>query len=283
MSNVRVLVTGAAGRIGRRLLQSLKDRYNVRAIDVLPVEGDFEFVRADITDFGSTRKAVEGVDVIVHLAAVIPPLSERDREKTMRVNVEGTENLLKSIEGNEQSIHFIFASSVAVYGIAENGSSPITVKHRISPTDMYSESKIISEDLIRKSKVAYTILRISGIYAPDRIELPETLQFQRDQKVEFVYLDDVATALRASIERYRARYKIFNIAGGVSWRMTGREFINRMYGALDLEVEPNFSPVRTYFSWYDTKASNGVLGYQQNSFNDFIVNLMEKGKELGFL
>jgi nucleoside-diphosphate-sugar epimerase len=283
MSNVRVLVTGAAGRVGRLLLQSLKDRYFVRATDVVPVEGDFEFVRADITDFESIRKAVEGVNIVAHLAAIIPPLSERDREKTMRVNVEGTENLLKSIEGKEQNIHFIFSSSVAVYGIAENDGSPITVDHRISPTDIYSESKIISEDLIRKSKVAYTILRISGIYAPDRIELPETLQFQREQKVEFVYLDDVATALKASIERYEARYKIFNIAGGASWRMTGREFINRMYGALDLEVEPNFSSVRTYFSWYDTKVSNGVLGYQQNSFNDFIENLREMGKKLGFL
>lgn len=280
--NKKILITGASGRLGRRLSHSLKNRYDIRAVDIVPVEGDFEFVRADITDFESTRRVVDGVDAIIHLVAIIPPLSEKDREKTMQVNVESTKNLLKAIEIRGKSTPFIFTSSVAVYGITETNDSKITIDHELSPTDIYSESKIVSEELIRNSKVAYTILRISGVYAEDRIELPETLQFQRDQKIEFIYLDDVVSALEASIDREKARHKIFNIAGGKSWRMTGQEFIRRMYGALGLEVEPNFSPTRTYFGWYDTTTSNEILEYQHTSFNDFLEKLKETGKKLGF-
>jgi nucleoside-diphosphate-sugar epimerase len=279
----KVLITGAAGRIGRLLSKSLKNRYTIRAVDIVPGEGDFEFIQTDITDFASTKKIIEGVDAIIHLAAIIPPQSEFDRKKTMRVNVEGTRNLLKAIRREEEKVPFIFTSSVAIYDTTENSGHPITVNHKLGITDIYSESKIISEDLVRNSKVPYTILRVSGVYAPDRIELPETLQFQKDQKVEFVYVDDVVTALRASIDTEKARNKIFNIAGGKSWRMTGQEFIERMYGVLNLKVEPNYSPYRTYFSWYDTEISNRILGYQQTSFSDFLEKVKDMGKKLGFL
>ena len=65
--------------------------------------------------------------------------------------------------------------------------------------------------------------------------------------------------------------------------MTGQEFINRMYSELGLEVEPNYSPVNTYFSWYDTAPSNRILEYQQTSFNDFLEKIKDIGKKLGFL
>jgi len=279
----KVLITGAAGRIGRLLSKSLKNRYIIRAVDIVPIEGDFEFIQTDITDFASTKKIIEGVDTIIHLAAIIPPQSEFDRKKTMQVNVEGTKNLLKAIIRRGKKVPFIFTSSVAIYNTTENNSHPITVCHKLGITDIYSESKIISEDLIRNSKVPYTILRVSGVYAPDRIELPETLQFQKDQKVEFVYLDDVVTALRTSIDTEKARNKIFNIAGGKSWRMNGQGFIKRMYGVLNLKVEPNYSPYRTYFSWYNTEISSRILGYQQTSFNDFLEKVKDMGKKLGFL
>ena len=65
--------------------------------------------------------------------------------------------------------------------------------------------------------------------------------------------------------------------------MTGQEFIKRMYGALGVEVKPNFSPVRTYFGWYDTNTPNRILKYQQTSFDSFLEKLKERGRELGFL
>lgn len=279
----KVLITGAAGRIGRRLANSLKNRYPIRAVDIVPVKGDFECIQTDITDFDATKQILEGVDTIIHLAAILPPQSERDRQKTMHVNVEGTKNLLKATKRREKNIPFIFTSSVATYNVAEHTRFPIPVTHQLGITDLYSESKILSENLIRTSQVPYTILRVSGIYAPDSIELPETLPFQQDQNVEFVYVDDVVTALRVSIDTENARNQIFNIAGGTSWRMTGQEFIQRMYGALNLTVDPNYSPHSTYFRWYNTKTSNLILHYQQTSFTSFLEKVQEMGKTLGLL
>ena len=137
--------------------------------------------------------------------------------------------------------------------------------------------------MIRTSHVPHTILRVSGIYSPDRIELPDTVQFQKDQYVEFIYIDDVVTALQNSIDTEKAKNQIFNITGGKSWRMTGDEFITQMYGALNLTVEPNYSLSRTYFSWYDTGLSNSILQYQQTSFTDFLEKVNEMGQQFGFL
>lgn len=67
-------------------------------MDVTPVEGDFEFIKADITRLESVRRVVRGVDAVVHLAAIIPPKSEEDREETMKVNTEATRNLVMAIE-----------------------------------------------------------------------------------------------------------------------------------------------------------------------------------------
>jgi nucleoside-diphosphate-sugar epimerase len=98
----------------------------------------------------------------------------------MRINVEGTRNLLGAAESEMQDMPFILTSSVAVYGIPEADDPPLDVGHALATTDIYSESKILSESLVRSSSVAYTILRVSGVYSADRIEPPETLQFKRE-------------------------------------------------------------------------------------------------------
>lgn len=278
----RVLITGAAGRLGRVLCESLKNQYQICATDVVPFKTDLEYVLTDITDFNAVLKVVKGVDAIVHVAAILPPQSEVDREKTMRVNLEGTRNILRAAEMESKVMPFVFTSSVVVYGI-EKSFEPITISHRLSATDIYSESKIASEELIKKSNVAYKILRVTGVYSPERMELPAILQFSKEQKVEFIALEDVVSALKSSINKDEAEHKVFNIAGGESWRMTGQEFINRMYGALGIEVKANFSPTPTYFGWYDTAVSNKILGYQKTSFNKFLENVREMGKKLGFL
>ena len=74
--------------------------------------------------------------------------------------------------------------------------------------------------------------------------------------------------------------RIFNIAGGASWKMTGAKYIKWFYEALGLDVEPNFNEEYTALDWYDTSRSR-FLGYQRTTFNQFLDRLRMLGEELG--
>src|SRR5262245_2847355 len=93
-----VLVTGAAGGIGQRLLPALAraDWRTVALVHRRPVEGTAEVSRGSLNDWTSLRRAVDGADAVLHLAARTHARRSRDYWRT---NVEGTERLLKAAEG----------------------------------------------------------------------------------------------------------------------------------------------------------------------------------------
>ena len=146
--------------------------------------------------------------------------------------------------------------------------------------DNYSESKIEAERLIRASEGPHTILRIAPIAVADLIEPPETIPYRAEQRVEFVYVTDAARALLSAFEKQEAQGQTYNIAGGASWQMTGREYITRFYEALGVEIELHFSEDFTALDWCDTSRSR-FLGYQKVTFNDFLERLMAVGEQLG--
>lgn len=276
---MKILVTGGAGRLGVMLIEGLvKNGYNVRVFDLPFVDfsqisslKNVEIVKGDVTNFDDVRNAVRGVDGVFHLAAILPPRSERDREWTMRINVGGTKNVLESIKEEKRGIPIIIPSSVSVYGITAVETPPIREDHPVVATDAYSESKIKCEELVKAQCDSYTILRISGISYVAFMELPDILQFRADQRVEFIESGDVVTALAASLERLEARNQVFNIAGGKTWQLRGREYIEKLCEAMDIpSSKANYSRDYGFFDWYDTSRSQAVLDYQHATFENFI-------------
>ena len=127
-----VLITGGAGSVGRRLA----DRFtqagrSVRVLD-LPVmdfsglEGrdGVEAIKGDVTDEEAVARSVAGVAAVVHLAALLPPQSERDRGRTFAVNVRGTRSIVATLERAAPSATLVFASSVSTYGDTSAESPP---------------------------------------------------------------------------------------------------------------------------------------------------------------
>jgi nucleoside-diphosphate-sugar epimerase len=220
--------------------------------------------------------ACEGVNAVIHLAALLPPRSETSIDNTFLVNVEGTRNILKSIQ---KDVLLIFSSSIAVYGITANDNYSITESHPLNAHDNYSTSKIEAEKLVKESSNPYTILRVAPISVADLVELPEVIPYRGDQRVEFVYVEDVATAAVNSINSSNDR-EILNISGGASWQMKGEEYIERFYSALGVEVEPTFSEDYTAIDWYNSDKGRH-LGYQRTSFNMLEKKLRKLGEELG--
>ena len=284
---MRLLVTGGAGRLGSEFVRLAADAgHSVVAFD-LPqvywgsvdnVEG-VEMLPGDITDAGVVREAVKRVEGVVHLAGLLPPRSEADRGLTMRVNVDGTRNIEEAL-ARLPGVPLVFASTISTYGITADEEPPIGEGHAQRAHNNYSESKMEAERLIRGSGVPHTILRIAPISVADLVELPDVIPYRADQRVEFVYVEDAARAILSSLQDPAARGEVLNIAGGRSWQMTGREYVEGFYDALGVEVEPVYSEDYTAVDWYDTSRSL-FLGYQRLSFNGLQERLKVLGEQLG--
>lgn len=284
---MRLLVTGGAGRLGATLVKLITAKgHTAWAFDLPQVRFDavedipgVEIFRGDVTDSDDMIEACQGVDAVFHLAALLPPRSEENREVTMGVNVEGTRNLVEALK-RRPGVPLIFASSVVTYGVTASEPPPIREDHPLRAHDHYSESKIQAERLIRGSGVPFSILRIAPIAVADLVELPDIIPYRAEQRVEFIYVGDAAQALLSAFERSEARGRTYNIAGGPTWQVTGAEYIRRFYEALGVEVDPYFSTAYTALDWYDTGRGR-FLGYQRATLNGLLERLKEIGEKLG--
>lgn len=281
---MKVLVTGGAGRLGFHVVETLSERgYSVRVLDLPGVNWrildrieNLEIYEGDVIDAGCVRKACRDAEAVIHLAAILPPLSEKNHDATIKVNVEGTANILKFSKSN---VRIVFASSVSTYGVTSEESRLIQEEDPLIPHNSYSESKILAEKALKSSGNPFSILRVAPISVVDLVELPETVPYRGDQRVEFVYVKDAAVAMVNALKHKKNESYI--IAGGETWQMRGKEYIDRFYGALGVEVEPSFSTVYTAVDWYDTRKSR-ILNYQRTSFIEYEEKLQVLGEELGF-
>ena len=276
---MKVLVTGGAGRLGAMVVSSLVQRgHRVTVFDLPHVNYShlsqlphIQISKGDITNLDQVTAACDGVDVALHLAAILPPASEQHPERTRLINATGTECLVEALAATS-SAPLILSSSVAVYGRTQGDAHPLTVDHPVMVTDHYSQSKILAEEAVQGSGLHFTVLRISGVYAAVPFEFPTPVQFQATQRVEFVDREDVVTALVAAVER-EATGRVLNIAGGMSWRMTGERFVAEVFDAFGVPGTVDYLDHEGYFDWYDTEPSQRLLGYQGTPFTLFKRNL----------
>ena len=209
---------------------------------------------------------------MLHLAALLPPNSERDRELTFRVNVGGTQNIIAAMESDNPSARFVFTSSISTYGDTSADEPPVRVGHTQSAIDIYADSKIEGEKLIVGSSLDNTVvLRIAGIAVPAFLEPPSPWPFMEDQRVEMVHRDDVADALFASASAPDADGKVLNIGGGPTWQLRGRDYVRDFFEVMGAPVEmATYRESPGWMDWYDTEESQRILGYQNRSYQHYI-------------
>ena len=275
-----VLITGGAGSVGRQLVEMFADAgrdirvFDLPSMDFSGLEGrdGIEIVRGDITDAAGVRDAVDGADAILHLAALLPPNSERNRDLTFRVNVDGTRNVIAAMETVNPDARFVFTSSISTYGDTNSDSPPVRVDHPQSAIDVYADSKIEGEKLIAASPLENTVvLRIAGIAVPAFLEPPVPWPFMEDQRVEMVHRDDVADALFASASAADAGGSVFNIGGGPTWQLHGRDYVKDFFDVMGAPVEmATYRDTPGWMDWYDTQDSQRILNYQNRSYQHYI-------------
>jgi nucleoside-diphosphate-sugar epimerase len=289
MMGLVVLVTGAAGNLGQQVCQGLRrEGHRIRALDI-PASGfgelgsadGVEIIKGDVRDSAFVRGAVEGCQWVIHLAAILPPVSERNHELTMSVNLRGTQNLLNALEAAGAKAPLVFASTVATYGDTNGKTPPVKVEHPLRPLDSYSQSKAKAEDLLRERGYPFTILRITGVAVPALLELPEPWPFSAEQRLEFVDRNDATLALIHSVGNRAVLGHTFNIAGGDSWQLHGREYVQGYYETYGIPLEEaRFANHAGPYDWYDTFDSQRMLDYQRTSYLEFLAALNEVVKDV---
>ncbi|MFW9843292.1 MAG: NAD-dependent epimerase/dehydratase family protein [Candidatus Thorarchaeota archaeon] len=289
---MKVLLTGAFGNIGEStLLAMFNKNYDIRCFDLkternekiskkLMKKGNFEIIWGDILDTSSINAVVDDVDCIIHLAAIIPPLSEAKPDLAKSVNIEGTRNLINAAEEKEKKPKYIQASSVSLFGPTMHLKPPRTVDDPIVATDTYTGTKLECEKMVRASTLPWTILRFAAtppleISADADIDAT-VFEMPLDQRVEFVHTRDVGQACANAVEADTIG-KTLLIGGGPSNQMLEKEFLTKIFGGMGVGMLPDSAfkvatkPEEYYYTdWLDTTESQEILQYQSRSFEDYI-------------
>ena len=287
---MKVLITGSFGNIGESTLLAFFEKgYEIRCFDLLTALNkkkqkqlikieSFETVWGDILDVEALRASVVNVDCIIHLAGIIPPLSERKPDFARKVNIQGTQNIIRAVEHLEKKPKFIFAGSVSTFGPTMHLHPPRTSEDPLVATDTYTETKIACEEIVRASSLPWTILRFAAA-PPMTIGTDiDSLLFEMplDQRIEFVHSRDVGLACANAVEA-ETTGKILLIGGGKSNQMIQREFVSRFMESMGLEMLPDSAfkiptkPEEYYYTdWLDTEESQRLLQFQTRSFSQYL-------------
>ena len=245
MARRKVLVTGGAGFIGSHLVHALveRDAYDVRVLDsfatghrenLADLRGQIGVVEGDIRDLETVEEAVDGIEVILHEAALPSvPRSIRAPMTTTDVNVGGTVMLLSAAR-KAGVRRVVFASSSSVYG--QNEELPKTERLVCRPASPYAITKLTGEHYCRVFHELYGIetiaLRYFNVFGPRqdpdsqysgviakfaecaKAGDPYTVCGDGLQSRDFTYVDNVVQANMLALEAEHCCGEVVNIACG---------------------------------------------------------------------
>jgi len=189
MAKPVILVTGLGGLIGSAVRANLADRFEFRGLGRRPGPANVPWHAADISDLDTILPAFDGVDAVVHLAAVVGTNAELDAY--VRTNIVGTYNVFEAAR-RKGVRRVVYASSGATIGGVEReepfrslveareGTIPqvpmLTHESPVRPSSIYGCSKIWGEVLARHYADAHRLsvicLRIGAVNAPDQPRVP---------------------------------------------------------------------------------------------------------------
>ena len=239
----KVLIIGGAGYIGSVLVaELLRHGYQVNVLDdlwfggdsVLPFLnfGNFSLVKRDICKNGGLSGVMNGVDCVVHLAAIVgfPACEKAGREYVWQINVEGTNRVYEAAVKAEVS-RLIFTSSYSSYGESKHGK-PVTEESPLYPKSIYAESKIEAErfllsqtDQNSTAPICLRLATVFGISPRTRFDLivnQFVLEghtkgmldiYQENFKRSFVHVRDVTRAMTCVMNAplAKVRNQVFNV------------------------------------------------------------------------
>jgi len=260
------LVTGGAGFIGSNTVEKLVERdVKVTVLDDLflgaednlsSVKDDIKFIEGSVLKQDKVKEAVDGVDVVFHLAArSSSPMHKENPAESARVNIEGFINVAEAaVDGDVEKI--VYASTSSMYGTV---NPPHTEDMDLEPTNLYTASKMSREMYARcysyTDRIETTGLRFFSVFGPHEkgkdkyanVVTQFLWKMMDDEKPviwgdgtqerDFVYVEDVARAsIKAAETGEKLDGEIINIGRGDP--ITFNEVVEELNNALDKDIGP---------------------------------------------
>lgn len=283
---MKILITGGAGRLGTTIAKKfISEGFAIRILDldnprnrkaIQAIENTIEIFWGDITDAAVVQSALEGIDAVIHMAAVLPPVADQKPELARSVNVEGTRLLVSQIIETGRHIPLVYTSSVAVHGPTPEATLPISAEnHFCKPAGGYALTKYEAENIIQNSGIDYIILRLSvNMYFNFEIgDLRRMFSVPLRNRIEFCHPENTAIAIVNSVNKFeRVKNNVFIISGGPGERMLYKDMISAILKVLGLPVPPDYKFTRKpyYLDWYETSRSEAMLKYRVKTFTNYI-------------
>jgi nucleoside-diphosphate-sugar epimerase len=177
-----VLITGAAGNLGRALAAALAVDYRIVGLDLRSADADYPIFTADFSNPAAVELALSRVRAlvgariasVVHLVAYFDDTGE-DNALYQSVNVDGTRNLLRALQSFEVE-QFLYASTMLVHAPNRPGEH-MDEDQPFDPAYIYPKSKLAAEEAIKADHghIPYVILRLAGVY-DDKSVIPTLAQ-----------------------------------------------------------------------------------------------------------
>ncbi len=300
MKRKKVLLTGATGNMGQeglKLLYANKEKYHTIVFS-LPTKADkkilskyknnddVSIIWGDLTNYADVQKAVQKVDIVLHVGALVSPQADHHPKRTWRVNFEGTKNIVDAIKArpDRDKVKLLFVGSVAQMG---NRTPPYhwgRVGDPLVPSvfDHYALSKIAAERYVIESGLKYWVsIRQTGILHENLFDVNDGIAYHQplDNHLEWVTAEDSGRLLLNVCNDKVAEdfwCNVYNVGGGKMCRMTSFEFYKKIFKIIDLDFrdfeEPNWYATRNFHGQYyfDSDKLNDFLNFRRQSVNDFI-------------
>jgi len=314
----KVFLTGASGSMGHEAFKELwrrRDKYDVVVL-LLPhryekrlfkpyerevginsikgrgvVESDdglLKIVWGDLTNYHDVAEAMDGVDHVLHPAALISPAADHNPALASKVNLGGALNIIKAIKaqpGGAERISMVNIGSVAFYGDRLPPVALLRAGDPLMPSvfDFYAISKIAAERAIIESGIKHWVsMRQTYIAIPDVMALMDPIMFHQpiEQRIEMCTSRDSGYGLVQTLDQpldsdFWAR--VYNQTGGPSCRFIYLDYLDRTMRLLHMGdfrkiMERNWFCLRNFHdAWYaDADVLNGYLGHWRDTYADHL-------------
>ena len=299
---MNILITGGFGTIGTYVIDeclakghnvSIFEVYNQRTAKLARIytKKNVKVFFGDIRKYEDIKKAVLTQDAVIHMAAIIPPMSDDKPDLCREVIINGTANIIKSIQQINNNQILVAISSASVMGPTQDRTPPVKPCDTIFPTDVYSSCKAELETMVKNSGLKYCILRPAAVM-PSYISIAKLLSMIKviygmplNARCEIVYDIDVAFAFVAAAENLYDSGELSGKTGFIgggrqnNCQIVIREMLGSVFKSMGLELpDASLFPSNSnsyYLDWYDTDEIQSVLKYQQHSFEQW-KSLFEK-------
>lgn len=293
---MNIAVTGGYGNIGISVIEEcLRRGHSVTVFDLENerskklarryLKKNVKSILGDVRNYADVDRSIKDQDAVIHLAAVLPPLSDRNPDLCKAVNTSGCDNIIKAIKNNGNRAALVEVSSASVMGPTQDRVPPVRPDDAVIATDMYSRTKIEAERLVAGSGIRYCILRLAAVL-PTNINVRYLLTMMRimfdmplEARCEIVMDIDVAYALVSAAEDLKTSGTMCGrrgfIAGGwkLGCQLTNGEMLMDVFSQAGLLFpKPDLFTKNIngyYLDWYDTEEIQNLLNYQNHSFDQW--------------